>query len=1142
MAEDYFKFKGPLKSSLPNAGGAALRSLPTLGIVKSNIDPQRGGKIFVYLIELGTGDPDNSKNWTPVNYLSPFYGVTTPSSAETGWGNYVKNPNSYGVWNSPPDIGTTVICLFVDGKSDYGFYIGAIPPVESLHMVPAIGGSDNIIANKGEAKALGGATRLPVVNINTNNSGIADGANYLNEAKPVHSYVASVLAQQGLIRDTIRGVIGTTSQRETPSRVGWGVSTPGRPIYEGGFTDETIVKAAISDKQNAGLKVIARRGGHSLVMDDGDILGKDQLVRIRSSLGHQILMSDDGQCLHIIHANGQSWVELGKEGTIDMYSTNSVNIRTQGDLNLHADNNININAGKSLNMSADTIALSSEKQTTQKVGTNFSLYASGTYTTKVDGKMSFASGGDAFFYSKVITYINGSKINLNTGSSSLVPQDVKPIPITAHTDTLNDATKGWLAAPGKLLSIVSRAPAHAPWANANQGVDVKVNNSAAAALPSAPSKSLTSAIINAGAPTNPVTRAAISTVPQSSAISKNVTTELTMHIAATMKDAADKSLAADVVKIGGGIVQTANGPQAAFGPCALSAKQLQDCGILKPGCAELINSLVAGGKTLEQACGPFFTGVNNIYSLTDYKNASSSVIVDGIVTGMKGTLDKFTKNGVLSPNVSGEAAAPVILAGFNTGVENTVNYIKNAADTAVTSVNTALTTVADNVTGVVKNITDNVNGVVSNVTDTVNTFLGSTKELFASGNFAANVSTVVTGGLDSLKNVFSGGDALKSVTSLFSGGGVTNLLSGGGVFSAVTSLFGKKGAPSVNISFKGIGPGLDQLINNARGAVANAFNSIAKALPTLKPGVPQNIKDITEKAIATAQTPSSAPSVNSFTGAFNSITDAAKGVRGIVNSVTNTVNDTVAVVTNDINRTVTNLASNRDVSTGLSVLEAGEKGVSYQVNNADGPSITVPGIDAVRGLIEETSKITKSISNLVPSGLETAAKDVSSVLNKGLSFLKSGDISLVALVSSGLPSGPAKELNAFFGSLKLGGTGTVKFPTVASNNDKTRPLLNRETEQILDNPKIPPPNFTGNPATTGETLPESDLEIFNRKRRDQQKRYNDQLEITRTAKAALDNAVEVMPAGDPAIAVLKNQYETQYLKTLTITEELTTLT
>jgi hypothetical protein len=230
-------------------------------------------------------------------------------------------------------------------------------------------------------------------------------------------------------------------------------------------------------------------------------------------------MSDDGQTLFIIHANGQSYVELGKEGTIDMYSTNSFNVRTQGDLNLHADNNININAGKALNISADTIAINSEKQTTQKVGTDFSLYASGQYTTKIDGKMSFASGADASFYSDSITYFNGSKINLNTGASSLVPQEVKPLPVVAHTDTLNDATKGWLAAPGKLLSIVSRAPAHAPWSSANQGVDVKVNNNASAALPSAPSPAVAAANASAGAPTNPVTVAVASTVPPSSAIS-----------------------------------------------------------------------------------------------------------------------------------------------------------------------------------------------------------------------------------------------------------------------------------------------------------------------------------------------------------------------------------------------------------------------------------------------------------------------------------------------------------------------------------------------------------------------------------------------------------------------------------------------
>jgi hypothetical protein len=59
-------------------------------------------------------------------------------------------------------------------------------------------------------------------------------------------------------------------------------------------------------------------------------------------------MSDDGNCFYICHANGQSWIELGQNGTIDLYSTNSVNVRTQGTLNLHADKDINMYAGGSI--------------------------------------------------------------------------------------------------------------------------------------------------------------------------------------------------------------------------------------------------------------------------------------------------------------------------------------------------------------------------------------------------------------------------------------------------------------------------------------------------------------------------------------------------------------------------------------------------------------------------------------------------------------------------------------------------------------------------------------------------------------------------------------------------------------------------
>ena len=1079
MATDYFKPRGPLKSSKPGAGGGVIRPLPTLGIVKSNIDPQRGGKIFVYLPDLGTGDPDNSKNWTPVNYLSPFYGVTTPSGAETGWGEYIKNPNSYGIWNSPPDIGTTVICLFVDGKPDYGFYIGAIPPVESLHMVPAIGGSENIVANAGEAAGLGGAVRLPVVNINTNNSGIATSSNYLNEAKPVHSYVASILAQQGLIRDPIRGVIGTTSQRETPSRVGYGVSTPGRPIYEGGFTDETIADAALSGKQNPGLKVVARRGGHTLVMDDGDILGKDQLVRIRSSMGHQILMSDDGQTLFIIHANGQSYIELGKEGTIDMYSTNSFNVRTQGDLNLHADNNININAGKQLNISADTIAISSEKETTQKVGTDFSLYASGKYTTKVDGKMSFASSSDASFYSDSITYFNGSKINLNTGSSSLVPQEVKPLPVVAHTDTLNDATKGWAAAPGKLLSIVSRAPAHAPWASANQGVDVKVNNNASAALPAAPSPAVAAANASAGAgaTTAPVSVAVASTVPPTAAISTALDKNTTGTMVGQISTLAATGPAAAAVKLGAGVVETATGKVACIGAMAQSPEQMEQAGILKPGSAKLIAKLVADGKTVEEAMtSNLFTGMPGAENLKTYVSNTSAQCAAQVNTFQKAQT-ALTQNGLITGNEAGTQIAGLVMSAATAGISDTVNFVKNAATSAIGAV-----------TGAVSNIAGAATGALNNV-------LGSASSLVSAGNFAGNLASTVTGGLSSIAGALGG-------------------------------------------MAKGAVAGIAGLLDSAKGVAGSAFAAITGAFPTLQAGVPQNIKDITEKAQAAAQAPSSNP----LSGALSAVTGGITGViSGAVGSVTSGITGAIAGVTgaaSGLLKTATGITAN--LSTGLGALPGGASVVASVVNNAVGAINSVPGVSAVTGLIGQATSITNGISSLAvnplaSSNILNAASGAAGALTKGLDDLKSGKLSLASLASAGLPTGAAAQLNAAISSMSSGGAVQIKLPTVAVNTNERD---NAQTRSLLGDAKIPAPNFAG----VSEDAYKAGLSKIDAKK-EKYKEIDAKLEAlneeSKTVRAqynasaeTYENANNNLPAGDPSVRAIyetTQQYRTQLL-------------
>ena len=1069
MAIDYFKPLGTTKSGKPDRGGGIIYSTPVLGVVKDNIDPTRSGRIQVYILDLSGKDPDNASSWVSVNYMSNFFGVTTPSSSDTGWGEYTKNPNSYGMWTSPPDIGTTVVCMFINGDPNYGFYIGAIPPAESLHMVPAIGGSDNIVANQGEANSLGGAARLPVVNINTNNEGIADSATYLTAAKPVHSYAASILAQQGLIRDPIRGVIGSTAQRETPSRVGWGVSTPGRPIYEGGHTDETIAQAATSDKPK-GLNVIARRGGHTLVMDDGDILGRDQLVRIRSSLGHQILMSDDGQTLFIIHANGQSYIELGKEGTIDMYSTNSVNVRTQGDLNLHADNNININAGKQLNISADTIAMSSEKETTQKVGADFSLFASGKYTTKVSGQMSFASAADASFYSDSVTYINGSKINLNTGASSLVPQEVKPLPVTAHTDTLYDATKGWAAAPGKLLSIVSRAPAHAPWASANQGVDVKVNNNASSALPAAPSPAVATAnaSANEGAVTAPVSVAVASTVPNSDPISSALDKNTTGTMVGQISTLAATGPAAAAVKLGAGVVDTVNGAVAAVGQMAQSPAQLEAGGVIKPGSAALVDNLVQKGKTIEQALTPnLFTGKSGAENLTSYVNNPVAQVATQVQTFQQAQT-ALTNNGLITGKESGTQIAGLVMSAATTGVTNTVNFVKNAATTALGAVT----------------------GAVGTATKAINSLLGGPANMIASGNFAGNLAATVTGGLSSIAGALGG-------------------------------------------MAKGAVAGIAGLLDSAKGVAGSAFLAITNAFPTLKAGVPQNVKDITEKAQATAQAPASNP----ITGALSAVTGAVTGaVNTVVGSATNLIKSTIGATPG--------------LSSGLNALPGGEKTVASVINNAAGAINVVPGVAAVTGLINTATTASAGLSNLTSvnplasSGALNAATNLAGGLTKGLDDLKSGKLSLASLASAGLPAGAAAQLNSAISSLSSGGAVPIKLPTIAINtNDRTE--LTSQVTSLLGNAKIPVPNFSGNPATTGATAGQSALDKVQEKLKqlnDVQDEIAAQKIVIAKSTAAFKEAVESLPEGDPGIESAKEDYKTQKLKMLALLKKSDELT
>jgi hypothetical protein len=208
-------------------------------------------------------------------------------------------------------------------------------------------------------------------------------------------------------------------------------------------------------------------------MDDGDLQGDNAMLRLRTTKGHQITMSDTGNFFYIVHANGQTWLEFGVEGTVDVYSSNSVNIRTKGDINLHADRDINMYAGRNIKMKSNE-AIHAEATTSMTLTSQgaFTAYSKSTIGVKADGTLTLNSAGGSWGAGGELKLKAGT-IDLNGPAADVVPAP-NPLTKTQLDDTEFDNSKGWQVTPAKLESIVNRAPTHEPYPYHNKGVDVQV--------------------------------------------------------------------------------------------------------------------------------------------------------------------------------------------------------------------------------------------------------------------------------------------------------------------------------------------------------------------------------------------------------------------------------------------------------------------------------------------------------------------------------------------------------------------------------------------------------------------------------------------------------------------------------------------
>jgi hypothetical protein len=350
----------------------------------------------------------------------------------------------------PPDVGATVLVVFANHDIKYGYWIGVVPDEYMNFSVPGLAATRYVVQ---DSKTTDGKyVRVPVAEYNKEISSSEQDATKIY--KPEHKF-AQALEIQGLLQDDVRGITTSSARREAPSMV-FGISTPG-------ITDKKGKRAQTGPKNKKRNMPVSRLGGSTFVMDDGDeqflrkkpagegppeyasveqketdgitTIPHNELIRLRTRTGHQILLHNSEDLIYIGNSKGTTWIELTSNGKIDIFAEDSISIHTKNDLNILADRDINLEAVRNINLKAGG-KFHAEANAVESVATTSTKITSGT-TSHINSKTTHLE--------------TAGKIYMNSSSAAAEAAVVLQTIALPVDDTVT------------IDSILMRAPMHEPW-------------------------------------------------------------------------------------------------------------------------------------------------------------------------------------------------------------------------------------------------------------------------------------------------------------------------------------------------------------------------------------------------------------------------------------------------------------------------------------------------------------------------------------------------------------------------------------------------------------------------------------------------------------------------------------------------------
>lgn len=469
------------------------RLVISVGRVMDTNDPNQMGRIRVYI-------PAIDRNTLLVGdlpfamYCSPFAGWQHIQSRGPTTDALTTGPVAYGFF-SVPKVGTDVVIAHLDGNPQYRIWFGALQGMYLAHTLPH---GRFTFANP------------PISTDPPNPPGTLDGPLSSTESPIQPQYdnlteaytrTDSVASNDGAIKTTPRANFEWRSRGIDYQAAGLGSSQQNAPSQEiskiaddrnykfsepdgstfkanvGGFTqgyaqsriepdipyDPSLVDGG--DNLDPQTYCLTTPGFHAWSMDDRP---ENCRIRIRTTSGNTVILDDTNERIYIATAEGNNWVEMDLDGSIDVYSSRRVSIHAAMDVNFTTEGSFRVTAAKGIHLTSggDTrvtvganLQTSTVGQTNIQSNDDISIQTQGSLQVLAGAALNLTATEDInLLASGQGAFTTGTTLNFGAIGEVIIAGSAVEIdgatPATADAASPNNADEAYLT---------NRVPEHEPW-------------------------------------------------------------------------------------------------------------------------------------------------------------------------------------------------------------------------------------------------------------------------------------------------------------------------------------------------------------------------------------------------------------------------------------------------------------------------------------------------------------------------------------------------------------------------------------------------------------------------------------------------------------------------------------------------------